>query len=326
MKTLTIAYFTNRIEPKFEWFCDSICKQSKPITSEIQFLFIDLQLDYMGEERRDKLSDAVKGRFAYRHIAPKPCSWQGKHRKTKCDFFSASNTRNTAFIECKTTHIACVDDLSIVSPEWLNQVMHAVEHDYVMCGSYKKMDKMEVVDGELISHGSEYVDSRWDFGSDTGIIPCSGDLLYGCSFALPMDGAIRVNGFDEMCDGGGAEDYDFGIRLQRAGYKFYYNRNALSIESNELHSQPPMMVRRKKVCKNGEESDWFMLNELKRQPNRFNTLAQHTNIENIRNSINDGYEYPLDTLPTTDWCDDQPLSEMGEEAGNNTPKYPKENE
>lgn len=313
MKTLTIAYFTNRLEPKFEWFCDSICKQTRGI-SGIDFLFVDLQLDYMGEERKQKLKDAVKGRFPFRHIPPKPCSWQGKHRKTKYDYFAASNTRNTAFIEAKTSHVACIDDLSIVSTNWLDQVMHAVQHEYVMCGSYKKMDEMEVENGVLLSHGKEYVDSRWQFGSD-GIKPCSGDLLYGCSFVVPMAGVLLVNGFDEMCDGGGAEDYDFGIRLSRAGYKFYYNRNALSIESNELHNQPPNLYRRKKICSTGEESDWFMLNELGRQPDRYKTLANWTDISKAK--FDKSYKA---TLPTHDWCDNQPLCEMNGAEGTNKSK------
>ncbi len=280
-----------------------MCQQTSAIPDGTEFLFVDLQLEYMGNSRRLELDAAVAGRFPYKHIAPKPSSWQGSHRKTQRDYFAAAGARNTAFIHATTTHIACVDDLSIVVPCWLDQVKHAIDGDYIMCGAYRKVDNMVVDSGLMVSYGKAYHDSRWRIGSDSGVRECGGGLLYGCNFALPLEAAVRVNGFDEMCDAGGGEDYDFGIRLSRAGYPMYYNRNALSIEANDLHNQPPVMVRRKKVCGNGEDSDWWMLNRLNADVGRFTTLAQWTNIEDMKCGV-------TPTLPHTDWPDGQPLCEM----------------
>ena len=82
---LSLAYFTNRGDPRFEWFVDSLYNQI-PDGVEIDLIFIDLRLDY-DSSRRDYLARIVDGRMPYRHLPPKPNPLQGKHRKTLADFF-----------------------------------------------------------------------------------------------------------------------------------------------------------------------------------------------------------------------------------------------
>ena len=220
---LTIAYFTCRRDPRTEWFFSSLKREAVNV-DEIDIIVVDYHADddgrredfkykfhqFFGEQPDDKL----------RHVCPKPCIWQGKHRLTKNNYFAASNARNTAFALCRGDFIACVDDISALDIGWLPNVMHAKHHKYVALGAYKKVLKMSVNDHGGISY-DEYppgVDSRFSRGTDRGIMQVTGDWLFGCSFALPIEAALTVNGFDEICDGQGAEDYDFGIRLERAGY------------------------------------------------------------------------------------------------------------
>ena len=48
---------------------------------------------------------------------------------------------------------------------------------------------------------------------------CGGGWLYGCTFALPLEWALEVNGAEEGCDGMGAEDYILGFMLENNGHR-----------------------------------------------------------------------------------------------------------
>lgn len=266
---ITLAYFTARSNPRWEWFIDSLCRQaSAEDLAGMQIVFVDGKLPALTHEaadlyfrrdgrfpladeahhnwrRRAQLDRAVRGRFKYLHIPPLPCEWQGPFRITKKDWFCAANSRNTAFIVAEQPYIVCIDDLSILGPIWLAQVRHAAESGYIVCGAYKKLLDMQVVDGELRSftENPKGVDSRWGAGSDGGIVPWHGHGMYGCSFGVPTALVEKVDGCDSWCNGAGAEDYDFGIRLQRAGGVFYYNRNMATFESEEGHGEEPSLPR-----------------------------------------------------------------------------------
>jgi hypothetical protein len=309
----TLAYFTNRRNPRFAWFCDALVRQiPADELKQMQIVFVDALLwdvepqpvskesvllglaDLHSHERRQQLAEAVAGRFEYQHLPPKPCVWQGPWRQTDADGFAASNARNTAIIVAEKPYLVCVDDLSVLAPGWADNVRHAAQNGYVVCGSYQKLRAMEVKDGELLGCDIGYrggIDSRWDRGSATGIVPWSGAGLFGCSFGVPVDLAVKVDGFDAHCDGQGAEDYDFGIRLERAGGKFFYNRNMLTYESEEAHTedQPATGADKPRLAKHvppdrlpeclkasypdGLMSDHVMLQALIHEPGRFLPLG-----------------------------------------------------
>ena len=340
----SIAHFTNRADPKFDWFVDSLCAQL-PDDVEVDLMFIDLRLDY-DKERKDYLKKIVNDRLAYRHLPPKPNPWQGKYRKTLADFFCASNARNTAFLHAQSDYIMCVDDVSILMPGYVKRVLRAVKHGYTVLGAYKKATKMEVKNGELLSFGNESVDSRWAWAEqqakatqlhaetwrkekvkypddagidkiykdamkqvilDSNFVKAPSSILYGCSFGLPLDLALEVNGFDESYDGMGFEDPDFGTRVFRLNDEMYYDRGLLTIESEEGHNQPESNVmRRLKLAENGEVLDWYMLNRLNADTERTLPLANWTNLKNMREKKT----FELITHPMTDWVDNQPYEEM----------------
>jgi len=321
---LTIAYMTNRPDPAFRWFADSLANQITP-DLEIEVLVVDLLSDYAPQERMQYFRDHTRPEFILRVIPPKPCAWQGKHRKTVEDMFAAAIARNTAFIHTTSNYIFCVDDLTVLGPQWLANAKHAAENRYVMCGAYKKLEchpdelknfkdgelpHMRVENGTIISHGREILDCRWNYGSDDGIKPCAGSFFFGCSFGVPMEAVLKTNGFDEYHDGLGAEDYDFGTRLARAGYKLYYNRNALTCESEEMHRQPGNFLRKNRMSHTGEEVDWYMVHRLNEQPSRFTTLGDWTNIKKLRALVASGREIPPTVIPTQDWATKKPFSEI----------------
>lgn len=311
--TLTIAYITARKQPRFRWFCDSLCREVERSDHDFpEVLFVDLQLDYVPRPRTIELEKAVAGRFEYSHVPPKPSSWQGTHRLTKRDYFCAANARNTALILGTTANIAFVDDKSILMPGWLECVLQACRNGEVLLGAYMIVNDMEVQDGELINWSTFEVDSRWNIAEHAHKVPISGNSLYGCTFCLPVSSAVSVNGFDEYCDGHGAEDYDFGIRLSRCGCRIFYDRSMMVLiqkESGTSGTGDRSLPGRRKKHDDGQCTDHYLLNRLLGDSSRTTTLAGWCDIREQRQRVQAGLPIEHD-LPDKDWVDGQPLAEL----------------
>ncbi len=357
----TIAYVTGRRTPRWEWFCDSLCAQTTPEQrADLQVVFIDghcwgaqasahlglgdielLSPLYRGLARKLELEAAVADRFPFLHIPPKPCAYQGPFRQTTRDMFCAGNSRNTAFLVAQHSYVVFVDDLSVLMPGWFNNLIHAANDGYVAAGAYKKVLKLSVSGGRVDSYERHLVirnvngreeeydaglDSRWNNGSDGGVVPWHGAGLFGCSFGVPLEAALEVDGNDLACLAQGGEDTDFGIRLERAGWPVFYNRNLLTIESEELHHDGSKLPQERKLCKpellpkayetymhvrpaEKYYSDHVVLNRLINEANRSLPLIG----ENLREQRDYFQRTGLVKLPRAnqlDWRDGQPLSEL----------------
>lgn len=316
--SLTIAYFTNRLDPMIDMFAKSLRREIRDTGFQPDELII---VDYHADEpgRREYIQERVPfGDLAPKtwHISPKPCVWQGAHRFTKNNYFAASNARNTAIARCSSDFIACVDDLSVLAHGWISNVFHAMREQYIVLGAYKKVLNLKVDDIGAISfepHPSG-VDSRWGMGSGEGIVKAWGNIFFGCSFAMPVEAALTVNGFDEICDGQGAEDYDFGIRLERSGRKLFYNRNMLTYESEEGHGSPgnERFIRiSKEMNYSGSRigSDHVLLQRVTNEKRTW-TIAKEYTLRALRDHMLAGGSFPIPTSPKYDWRDDKPLGEM----------------
>ena len=115
---ITFIYTTCRKDPKFQWFVDSLYNQvieEKFDCSKIEIVLVDFELQY-DESRKDTMANIINNRFDFIHISSKPSPWQGKHRLTSRDCFSASLARNTGIGYAKHNYIVFIDDLSILSP------------------------------------------------------------------------------------------------------------------------------------------------------------------------------------------------------------------
>lgn len=339
---ITLAYVTSRRVPRWEWFVDSLCAQTTPDQrADLQLVFVDGHLwadsieSVVADElteirlanptchdafRRRELEGVVAGRFQYLHIPPKPCAWQGPFRQTTKDYFCAANTRNTAFIVAEHPYVVFVDDLSVAMPGWFDQVQHAAHGEYVVCGAYKKvLDLQHTEVGNTIWRPfPPGVDSRWAHGSDNGVVPWQGSGLYGCSFGLPLESALEVDGNDMATCSQGAEDYDFGIRLERAGWPFFYNRNMLTLESEEAHHAEQSLPRISKLVTpenlppgyTGDPmSDHVMLNRVLRETDRTLPLIG-SNLRAVRERYLATGLVPIPSPGMTDWRDGSPLSSL----------------
>jgi hypothetical protein len=239
---VSVVYVTHRAVPRFEWFADSLALQLDG--DDLEVIFVD---GLHSPERTAELVQAVRGRFPFRHLPPKPTPYNGPYRRTRNEYFAVASVRNSGVVYATNPYIVFVDDLSVLMPGWWREVREAARQGHVVAGAYQKHWEMVVEAGVLRRSRVEPsgVDSRWEQGDDRRLVGIGGGQLYGCSFGAPRAVLLEVNGLDELCDVIGGEDYHLGIRLEWTGVPIYYSRRMLTIESEEPHHQgQPLLWRR----------------------------------------------------------------------------------
>jgi hypothetical protein len=302
--SLTIAYITCRKEPMIDWFFDSLMREipkiegAQPVS---QIIIVDHNIGSLHHDSNSGIRVEI--------TPPKPNVWNGPHRLTKQDWFAAANMRNTALCLCASTHIAFVDDLSVLLPGWLSAVYEAIKYDYVGCGAYKKVKDLVVVDGNVIAfkETESGLDDRLR-RVDTDISPCGGGWLYGCSFVAPLEWLLDVGGFPEICDGLGSEDYCLGIALENSGRPMKYDRRMMTLESEERHFTEPQFRRTDKGTSPNDKSHAVL--NLAKQSKYFPNYYEG-GIRALRAHVLEGNPFPVVQIPTHDWYDSQPIAEMG---------------
>lgn len=236
----TLVYLTCREEPAFEWFADSLTAQLDP-GDDVELIVVD---GAHARERGERFAHALAGRVPLRHVAAKPSPYNGVNRLTRRNFFAAASARNTGLVYARAPYVIFVDDACVLAKGWWRAAREAVSAGRVVSGAYRKDWGMEVARGVLIdSRTHAGLDSRWPQGDDNGPVRVPGGQLFGASIGAPREVLLQVNGFDELCDSIGGEDWQLGVRLEFAGVPIYYERRMLSIESEELHRHGTSFAR-----------------------------------------------------------------------------------
>ena len=231
---ITFIYSTCRIYPKIEWFLDSLYNQagelSYPITS-IQIVIVDFQLQN-DPSRKQLFSEKVKDRFDYVHVEPKPSPWQGKYKLTQKDYFCAGSARNTGVCYAKYNYLVFVDDLSVMSPNLLGFIINSCNTNKTVAYGYKKVFNLNVEDGNIVTltEHPAGIDSRWNLGPTANI---SGSNFFGY-ISIPLKTILDVNGYDEICNSLGGEDYNLGMRLEKNNVNLLYIRNSFYYETENI--------------------------------------------------------------------------------------------
>lgn len=309
MTALTIAYMTNRRDPRIEWFFDSLAWQARAVGWSPNVIVVDFYADEPG--RRETIRAKLPIGFTLTHVPPKPTVWQGPHRLTSRDYFAASNARNTAVCLAPDGWIAYVDDLSVLLPGWLERAFAAVERNQITAGSYEKVYELRVHDGHVVGFRAspQGRDTRYQQGSDTAPVRLGGGAMYGCSVVMPVEALLAINGWDEDCDSMGSEDSICGLMLEFSGWEVYYDRRMRTFESEEAHYFDKPFLR---IIKNSPaDASWAMLDSVRfggrhRAPNYFGPDG----LRGLRARVQAGEPFPIMTIPEHHWCDGQPIREM----------------
>lgn len=305
MNRLTIAYITSRLEPKIEWFFDSLERQLRGRVIET------IVIDFHHAERGTTLPKLPMWSSTI-HSSPKPTIWQGAHRVTTSDWWANSNARNTAFCLCQTGWIAFVDDRSFLLDGYLDAIERAMKEPHVICGSYEKRVGLEIVGGEIANPGTVTgVDSRREH-SPAGRAGIGGGWLFGANFALPLEWALEVNGFEEAMDGLSMEDSIFGMMLHNQRRPMVYDPKMAILEDRTIgetqssHGIDGVMKRADKGQSPSDKSHAA----LKRFGTRHATDPLWTpNLRAIRAELAVGRGFPVPPPAIyRDWFDDQVIN------------------
>lgn len=314
--SLSIAFITARLEPEFDWFFSSLAIQGS--LDGIHIIIVDYFAQACDEWTNDdvlsrkllvmSIHDRHAAATPLTHVAPKPDVWAGPHRLTKETWWHAATARNTAACVCKTDFIAFVDDRSVLQPGWLKAVRRAMKVPYAICGSYEKRTGITVEGGHIrhsgIVTGS---DGREAHGGNGGRV-CPGEWMYGCTFAMPLEWYLAVNGQNELTNGLSFEDVLFGKTVDNSGYPIKYDSSMKIIEDRTPGKTDPSWPRTSKEkhphdpeCKGHKALNRFAGEK---------RASHQTNLREVRDAVQNGKEFPIPTEPTTDWYDGTPLAEQ----------------
>lgn len=315
---------TIRKEPCFDWMADSLVhnlrllSQNHPNVS-FELIVVDGQLWYE-PNRREKLSDAVRGRFSFRHVEPKPCAWQGPHRITKRDYYGLCNARNTGLAFAQGQRIVLLDDCSVLDETFLEHHYWAHLKKVAVAGAFRSYTKAEVVDGQIGAH--ELHPSGIDKRAESAT-PCSGGWMYGLNVSFSIEMAEAVNGYEEFFDGqGGSEDCHFGIRVEKAGFPVYYYPDCIVHQILEHHEpvcetsawgRPQPRPQKERVLGDGKPhfANEFLIQEWFKKPYvRSIHGGTHERPEFDLHELRKTGKFPTVRATTHDWRDGQPLAEM----------------
>lgn len=291
---ITLCYITSRPDNRIQWFFDSLMPQIES-HDKVQLIVVDLHA---------KTRDTSKWPNGVELIEPKPTVWQGQFRVTSQDWWAVSNSRNTGLCKATEDYIVWVDDRCVLMPGWLEAVKLAKLSNYAVCGNYEKRTGMVVENGTIV-HGGIVTGKD---GRDTGrnvVQNCFGQF-WGGTYGCPLEWALQLNGFEELVDGLGAEDYIFGNMLLNNGFESKWNPKLKIVEDRTPGEIGPDMRKTDKGVSPKDKSHAAL--------DRFGNLkrTQHPwDLRAIRETVLAGGPFPnTDTFPRHDWFDGEAIALM----------------
>ncbi len=301
IKSLTIVYVTARHEPKFEWFCDSLERETGGDYSNTKVIIVDT---FVNDKRY--IHPVPKCASVTKWVGPKPSIWQGEHKITKEDWWAKCNAMNTGIALCDTEWIAFVDDRCILAHGWLHAVQDSMIGNYAVCGSYEKRANMKVENGEIVDEGELL---GLDVRRQRGFPHMTADW-YGGSCALPLEWCLRVNGYPEKyCDGLGFEDIAFGILLRNNHLEMRYDSRMRIIEDRTPTEIDGALKRASKPSPTDNKhdaKDYRILSIMGASTASGNSF----DIGLLRERVLRGEPFPPPTADHHDWFDGSPISEL----------------
>ncbi len=199
----SLVFMTGRRDPRLDWTLRSLSAQAQP-GDDFELIVVD----GLGRNPVDIGLISCLSVTSVIATRPKPCVWQGPQRVTSRDWWATANARNTAIALASRDYLVFCDDRCWLGPEWLAQVRRGErERGSVLVGSYEKLEDDKVT----MDHRRQRYPA--------GLVSCGGGWLFGCTFALPLEWLLEVNGLEEGCDGLTGEDYILGLMLGNRGQR-----------------------------------------------------------------------------------------------------------
>lgn len=175
----------------------------------------DFQVIFLGKEEPN-LSEAT---FEWKWFEEKGQKWHPEIRT-----MLHSRYKNELFLHAESKYFISFDGWQVVTPTFIEEHLKYLRRGYAVCGTriemtnnaqfYQPGDKLNLYNLDPRDVGMPY--------------NCTGGLWYSCSASAKLEDALKVNGFDmRFCSGGGGEDQDMGLRLQKLGVKMMYNPNCV---------------------------------------------------------------------------------------------------
>jgi len=292
---LTIAFITGRREPHLDWLLESLAPQVTP-KDEITVLVIDMR-----GRTATALGARPYGSWSPRVVAvsPKPTPWQGPHRITSCDWWAKSSGMNTALVLCETDYIAFLDDCCRLGPKWLETVRRGErKRKAVLAGTYDKIER-----GVLTPDHRRVKEPK-------GKSDCGGGWLFGCTFALPLEWALEVNGAEEGCDGLGTEDYIFGFMLSNNGHRIDFVPDMAVTQVRDEVSIPGIpsigLRRADKGTSPNDKSHFALARFRQRKRTEFTPDLRALRAQRAAGTLS----WPMPDSEMRDWYDGQLVREM----------------
>lgn len=317
-RDLTLAYVTFRPKPQFKWWIESLAWQAKDIGFNHpirQIIVVSPHAD--SSEFDDEAFDCLPFACRVKVVEPCPGVWQGPHRLTKADFFDVANARNTAIALAPTSHIVFSDDLSVLMPGWLQQVVDAINSDdlsrKIVCGAYRKVNKLEVEDGYVRGFHPHLpgIDHRTQIYMGSDPTPCRGQWAFGCSLMAPIEALLSVNGYDQDTASLGYEDVVLGQMLEKRGHEFVFAPCMMTYESEELHhdASNPRYIRWDPGVSPNDKSHAILNLVANGRTYAPNYYGKH-GLRGLRSHVLRGGEFPIIRNPQHEWFTGLPLKDL----------------
>ena len=291
---VSIVFVTGRVEPLLPRVLGGLAQQSEA-GDEIELVVIDHFARRPHELAPPEAWRACSSIAGVKILPPKPTIWQGAYRVTSRDWWAMSNARNTGLCVASHDYVAFLDDRCVLGGSWLRSVRQGeASRASVLAGSYEKRE-----DGKITQ------DSR-RISAPNGRANCGGNWLFGCTFAMPLEWALAVGGFEEGCDGLSFEDVIFGLNLEHAGRRIDFVPDLFV--SQQRGAECANAFRRTDKGTSPRDKSHAALERFGRRDHTELT----PDLRVLRECFKRGELFPIPDPSTVhrDWYDGQPIREM----------------
>lgn len=234
---ISVIYSTCRVNPRLDLFLDSLYydmkRENVELSLKIQIVIVDYHLQH-DKSREEVFSKLNNNRFDIVHVSPKPSLWQGQYKITSKNMFCASIARNTGICYVKYDYVLFMDDNGFMKPGSLKHILSFCNKKLSVAFAYQYANAINYNEHEVNITPVENnggIDVRIKQGDVFRKI--HGSQLYG-HCAMPLENILLVNGYDEISNGIGYEDLQFGIRLMTAGIDIFYSSDVLFYETKNI--------------------------------------------------------------------------------------------